>query len=318
MRDALRKMDPAERVAYFARRAKADNTQATYASAQRQYLAWCEANGFEPLPGTPAMVAAYLDHMAMDRELKASTVRTNYAGIARWYRDQRGRDNCTQADTVREVLSGIQRTLVERDRQAEALTADLIRKVVDASLQGPKGKGVKALRDRALLLVGFGCAFRRSELTSLRVEDIVWEQRGALLMLRSSKTDQVGHGRIVGLHKGRGRTCPVKALRAWLDASPNNEWVFRPVNKAGTVGFGRMTDKAVNLAIKGLVEAAGIDPEGFSAHSLRAGMTTDLVQAGLSVAQVKQRTRHASDSMVSRYTRPATELDSNYTKASGL
>lgn len=318
MRDALRKMDPAERVAYFARRAKADNTQATYASAQRQYLAWCEANGFDPLPGTPAMVAAYLDHMAMDRELKASTVRTNYAGIARWYRDQRGRDNCTQSDQVQDVLSGIQRTLVERENQAKALTADLVRLVVDASLASPGGKRLKAYRDRAILLVGFGCAFRRSELTSLRVEDITWEARGALLLLRSSKTDQVGHGRVVGLHKGRGRTCPVKALRAWLDRAPVGEWVFRPINKAGVVGFGRMTDKSANNAIKEMVEAAGIDPEGYSAHSLRAGMTTDLVQAGLSVAQVKQRTRHASDSMVSRYTRPATELDSNYTKASGL
>lgn len=315
VRSSLGKLDPQEMQAFFARRARAENTQATYASAQRRYLAWCEARGEVAIPGTPDLVAGYLVYLAMERELKASTVRTNFAGIARYYRDMCGIENVTRSDHVRNVLSGIQRTLIEREVQAKALTADLIGKVVLASFEGAKANGPKAKRDRAILLVGFACAFRRSELASLRVDDLTWESRGATIMLRSSKTDQRGAGRVVGMHKGRGRLCPCNALRAWLEACPSRDWIFRPITKAGKVAPARMTDKSVGLVVKRMVEAAGIDPDGFSAHSLRAGMTTDLVTAGLSVAQVKRRTRHASDGMVSRYLRPASELDTNFTRA---
>ena len=314
-RNALKKLEPAARQAFFARKARADNTQRTYASAQRLYLAWCEANGYAALPGSPEQVAGYLDYLAMEREHKPTTLRTYFAGIARYYRDAQGKDNCTQTDYVQNVLSGIQRTLAQREVQAKALTVDLISALIEASWAGGKPKGLQALRDRALILVGYACAFRRSETASLRRDEVTFESRGVLLLLRSSKTDQLGAGRFVGMCHGEGRLCPVRALRAWLKAIPECEWVFPPITKAGKVEQRGMTDKSVNLVVKRMVEAAGMDSDGYSAHSLRAGMTTDLVASGMSTAQVKQRTRHTSDGMVSRYVRNATELDIDFTRA---
>ena len=313
-RNALKGLDPGELQAYFARRARADNTQRTYASAQKLYRDWCAAAGVEVFPGTPEQVAGYLVYLAMDRERKPTTIRCYFAALARLYKDSLGRENCTQSDHVRNVLSGIQRALAQREVGAKALTADLIKVLIEASWNGEKALGLQAKRDRALLLVGYACAFRRSETASLRREDVVFEDRGAILLLRSSKTDQLHAGRHVGMGLGEGQFCPVGALALWMAAAPDCDWVFPPITKAGKVEPRGMTDKSVNLVVKRMVRAAGLDDEGYSAHSLRAGMTTDLVASGMSTAQVKQRTRHSSDGMVSRYLRPATELDVNFTR----
>lgn len=313
-RNALKSLDSEELQAYFARRARADNTQRTYASAQKLYLDWCDREGWKVFPGSSKQVGAYLVYMAVEREHKPSTMRFNFAAIARMYKDAVGRDNCTQSDHVRDVLSGIQRTLAQREVGAKALTADLIARLIEASWDDDKALGLQAKRDRALLLVGYACAFRRSETASLRREDVTFEPRGAVLLLRSSKTDQLHAGRYVGMGVGEGLLCPVGALSLWMAAVPESDWVFPPITKGGKVEARGMTDKSVNLVVKRMVRAAGLDDEGFSAHSLRAGMTTDLVGSGMSTAQVKQRTRHSSDGMVSRYVRPDSELDVNFTR----
>ena len=52
--------------------------------------------------------------------------------------------------------------------------------------------GLKGVRDRALLLLGFAGAFRRSELVALDVADIAEAEAGLLVTIRRSKTDQDG------------------------------------------------------------------------------------------------------------------------------
>ncbi len=74
--------------------------------------------------------------------------------------------------------------------------------------------------DRALLLVGFAGGFRRSELANLNVGDIEFTEDGLVVRLRRSKTDQEATGRKVGIPFGSNRgTCPVRSLKAWLEAS---------------------------------------------------------------------------------------------------
>jgi len=78
---------------------------------------------------------------------------------------------------------------------------------------------VIGVRDRALLLVGFAGAFRRSELVSLDVADVLFGADGLIVQLHRSKTDQEGEGRKVGLPFGSNPlTCPVRAsiLLEWM------------------------------------------------------------------------------------------------------
>jgi integrase len=101
------------------------------------------------------------------------------------------------------------------------------------------------VRDRALLLVGFAGAFRRSELVSLDVADIAFNADGLVVQVRRSKTDQEGEGRKVGLPFGSNPlTCPVRSLRAWLDmAGIVSGPIFRPVDRHGNLGTQRLTDQ---------------------------------------------------------------------------
>ncbi|WP_149651746.1 tyrosine-type recombinase/integrase [Azospirillum argentinense] len=77
--------------------------------------------------------------------------------------------------------------------------------------------GTVGVRDRALLLVGFGAALRRSELVGLNLDDVQLFAKGVRVRLRRSKTDQTGAGAVMAIRRGRtAETCAATALDAWL------------------------------------------------------------------------------------------------------
>jgi integrase len=183
---------------------------------------------------------------------------------------------------------------------------DLFR-VLDAMSDGPKD-----IRDRALLLIGFAGALRRSELISLDVADVAHVRRGVTLHLRHSKTDRDGRGDQIAIPYGRSRCCAVLALNAWLAASGITEGaIFRPVDRHGRVHHCRLSSEAVSVVVRERVAAARLDPTGFSGHSLRAGFATSAAQAGVQAWRIKAQTRHASDVMLERYIRQAELFDDN-------
>ena len=126
------------------------------------------------------------------------------------------------------------------------------------------------LRDRALLLIGFGGALRRSELVALDVDDIAEAETGLLVTIRGSKTDQERQGVTIAVARG-DIACPARALRDWLDAAGIKAGaLFRPIDKGGTVPASRLTDRSVANIVKAYAERAGFDASMFSGHSLRA------------------------------------------------
>jgi integrase len=122
--------------------------------------------------------------------------------------------------------------------------------------------------------------------------------------LRRSKTDQEGEGRKVGIPFGSTPACcPVRTLRAWLDAAGISEGpLFRPV-KGTKVGVTRLSDKAVARLVKRAAQDAGLDPSSLSGHSLRAGLATAAAKAGKSERSIMAQTGHRSASMLRRYIR---------------
>lgn len=233
------------------RAARADNTQRSYKSARTQFQSWCSSEGIKPLEITGEQLGEYLCWLAVEKEYPPASIRAKLAGIRRWFRDEQGRDNVTVSDHVLQVWSGIQRQFAQRPSQAKALTIDIIREIINVLPDRDGTWSIKAIRDRALMLVGYGCAFRRSELSGLRVDDVEFQEAGVTLFLRKSKTDQHSRGEWIGLGCGTGPTCPVAALRAWLDVAPAGEWVFRGVDRWGHVSPEPLTDHAINLLVRG-------------------------------------------------------------------
>lgn len=168
------------------------------------------------------------------------------------------------------------------------------------------------LRDRALLLIGWAGGFRSSELTGLLVSDIEEVREGLLIHLRRSKTDQTGKGRKVGIPLGRTRNCPVSALAAWRDRVPNDDGcLFRPVDRHGKAGACGLRGDAVSMILRKRLNAAGLNPEGYSGHSLRAGLATSAIKAGVPTHKIRAQTGHASDAMLSRYIRDEKIFEGN-------
>jgi integrase len=304
----------AERIEQYRRLARAPNTSRGYRSDWEHYARWCDAHGERALPGRPEAVAAYLaDHA--DR-LKVATLQRRLAAIAKTHRAAGHPSPAALAHrVVDETWKGIRRAKgVAPSAKAPLLAGDL------REMMGALAPGLLGARDRALLLLGFGGAFRRSELVALNVEDVEFCAEGLLIMLRRSKTDQERVGRTIGIPFGSDpRTCACRGLRAWLDtAELTGGPLFRPVNRHGRVAEQRLSDRAVALIVKRSAEAIGRNPDEFAGHSLRAGLVTSAALAGASETSIMAQTGHRSAAMVRRYVRLRSVFQNNAAAKLGL
>jgi integrase len=213
------------------------------------------------------------------------------------------------------VIAGIRRAKGTAARaKAPALTGD-VRAMVAAAAPGLLGA-----RDRALLLLGFAGAFRRSELTSLNHQDLAFTPDGLVVLLRRCKTDQEAQGRKIGIPYGSNpETCPVRAVQAWLAASGITSGpIFRHVDRHGKLRAGRLSGYAVALVVKRHAEAAGLDAAKFAGHSLRAGLATSAAIGGASERAIMAQTGHRSVNMVRRYIRDGNLFRENAAARAGL
>ncbi len=174
-------------------------------------------------------------------------------------------------------------------------------------------------RDRALLLVGFAGAFRRSELCALRMSDLSFTQDGLTVTIRRSKTDQEGQGRKVGIPFGsNARTCPVVALQVWIEASGIERGrVFRSVTRHGKVN-GKLGSQSVALVVKRSAEAVGLDPANLAGHSLRSGFATSAAAAGATERSIMKQTGHRSLPALRGYIRDGSLFRENAAALVGL
>lgn len=296
----------------FIEAAAADNTKRGYASDFRQFVAWCESAGVQALPADPVDVAAYFARLAQ-KGRKASTIDRAKAAI-RMAHETAGYGNPTGAAVVKVTVKGIRRRLgVAKAKKAPTLTVDVraMLSTLPDSLQGR--------RDRALLLIGFAGAFRRSELAGLRVEDVTQTAEGVRILLPKSKTDQEGEGRYVGIKRGQNpATCPVRALADWLaSAAVTAGPIFRAVDRHGNVKEA-LTAQSVALIVKRAVAAAGLDPAVYAGHSLRAGFVTQAYLSGASESNIMRQTGHKASETVRGYIRIASVFQDNASGQLGL
>jgi site-specific recombinase XerD len=292
--------DLREQAEGFAESSTAQSTRRAYDADCRHFREWCSVHAVLALPALPAMVALYLTELA--KTYKVATIGRRIAAIGQDHR-KAGLPSPFTHPRVVEVWEGIRRTLgVAQERKDAILTADLRR------MLEPLTEATICVRDRALLLLGFAGAFRRSELVSIDVDDVRIVAHGLEVVLRRSKTDQEGEGRLIGVPYGSNLvTCPVRAIMAWLERSTIIAGpLFRPVGRGDNVAPTRLSSQAVALIVKRHAQRVGLDPSRFAGHSLRAGFATSAALAGADALEISRQTGHKSLSMVQRYTRPAT------------
>lgn len=305
--------------------ARAPATVRAYASDLADFETWCriEAGGLSTLPASPETVALYIADMA-GRGLKASTINRRLTAISVFHKAA-GLDSPALDERVKDVFKGIRREHGSIEKGAAPLLTPTLRRMILVAGEnaGTVAQKKAALRDAALLLVGYAGAFRRSEVVSLLVEDVEFVEGGATVLLRRSKTDQEGRGRKRALPYGsHPETCPVRNLKKWLESleeeSRGEGPIFRPIDRHGNVKNVALSDRSVCEVVKKRAQAAGLDRERYSGHSLRAGLATAASAAGVSQKAIMDQGDWRSVQTVMRYVREGRLFENNAAASVGL
>jgi integrase len=366
--------------------ATSPQTRLAYESDFAQFTGWADEYGLDALPALPQTVALYISaHQdrwrptTMVRRLSAIAVRHRVAGYP----------SPTDHELVRRAVAGLRRTRGTRPAAKAALVtaqlsiicAELLkqtqprtparqprtpprqprtsptqrptqarqRRAPDTASLAPPGDALRATRDRALLLIGYAAALRRSEIVALDLADLVEDDTGLRVLIRASKTDQLRHGEVVGIAHGHpantcAATCPIRAWREWraalaravgtdvatgADELPPDSPAFRPVTRHGAIGTpancdvnARLTGQSIALIVKRAVALLGDEQRfpvaNYAGHSLRAGFATQAAAAGVPLERIMRQTRHRSVAVALRYIRDADVWTSNPSAALGL
>lgn len=316
----------------FAARSRADNTKRAYKAQWTRFETWCRIKGLNPRPADRRTVANYLTYLAdfgkepeVDRALKrkkplkSSSIHQAKAVISKAHADA-GLPSPTETREVRDVWEGIQRTLGRAiDKKAPIMPEQL------AAMLALTPDSLLGVRDRAIMLLGWSGAFRRSELVALDVEDLFrGDEPGTLVAwVRRSKGDQRGTGKKKPILSSQNPAlCPVQAVDAWLTASGISEGpLFRPTSSDGhSVLDRRLSDDMVYETVIRYASGAGLDPgifDGFGAHSLRAGFCTTAAIKGKDLVEIQKVTGHAKIDTLLGYVRDA-ELFTDRSAGRGL
>ncbi len=272
--------------------ATSDNTRRAYRADIEHFLK-C---GYL-LPALPESIEEYLKKWATAHNPR--TLVRRITALRQWHK-LRGVEDPTQDPLVVKTLRGISKLHGKPKRQACALRLKELDQISDFLKQN---ESIINIRNRALLLVGFFGAFRRSELVSLKWEQVAFVSDGMVITLPRSKTDQTGDGQTCVIPFGNETRCPVRALIDWRQASKCWEgFVFRRISKTGTISQQGLTGVYVNLLIQQWVKVIGLpNADQYSAHSLRRGFATEAARLGASMPAIQRHGRWRSTRTVVEY-----------------
>jgi integrase len=301
-----------EKEAQLRQSTDAPNTVIAYAHAWKMFTRWCADWRHCPaLPASPDVVREYLTWTAEMRtpRYKMKTIQLALAAIRRVHKAS-GCPLPSDAD-ISAVMSGIVRSAARAGHRPELagkkhLTVQQL-KTVCHSL----GAEPIHIRNRALILLGFVSALRRSDIARLDTDNVHFEQGYVRLWIAFSKTDQLGTGRDVFLYPSADPAlCAVAALKAWKQLRLEHFGSFRgPLflrcDKSAAISDGALSPDSVCRVLQRLLDSVGIPSREYGAHSMRSGMITAAHEAGANLRAIMDRTGQKSVATVMRYIKPA-------------
>ena len=319
----------AEKAATYSEQSQSENTRLAYDGDWRTFQEWCAQHGATSMPASASTVAAFLVDTA--GKVSVSTQRRRLAAIKAMQRRE-GHHLDLSTGKFQDIWKGIRRTHGRAAVKKAPMVTAVLRNSLDLLPAGLLGA-----RDRALLLVGFAGALRRTELCSVEVAERTeanWIEDGPdglTVHLARSKGDQEGEGQTVGIPFGSNQaTCPVRAWRAWLEISKITEGAaFRSINRHGQLGKDPLCDHSVALIIKRAITAGAVAngaskeeaetaAKKFAGHSLRSGLATSAAANRAPGHLIQRQLRHKKYETTVGYIQAAELLMENAAAMAGL
>ena len=288
---------------------KAKNTLRAYKSDFRDFETFCSKHCFNSLPTEPKIISLYLTKLS--KNSKISTIKRRLVSISMLHK-LKGHYLDIKHPVVVENLMGIKRIKGSVQKGKKPILISHLKSIINI-IDELKIDEIKKLRDKSIILVGFGGGFRRTELISIDHEDIEFVSEGLKITIQRSKTDQFGEGMIKGIPYFTNEIyCPVINLQKWLEISKIKSGpIFRRLSKSSSITNNRLTDQSVVLLIKKYLNLAGIENTNYSGHSLRSGFATVAAEFGADERSIMAMTGHKTTQMVRRYIREANIFKNN-------
>ncbi len=288
---------------------KSNNTLRAYKSDFKDFGEFCAKHGLSSMPTEPKIVSLYLTHLSASS--KMSTLRRRLVSIGVVHK-LKGHYLDTKHPVIIENLMGIKRKKGSIQTGKKPLLINHLKKIINV-IDEQKIEKIKKLRNRTLILIGFGGGFRRTELISIDYEDLDFVEEGVKITLRRSKTDQFGEGLVKGLpYFTNEKYCPVTSLKNWINLSQIKTGpIFRRFAKGAILTGHRLTDQSVVLIIKNYLKLVGIESQNYSGHSLRSGFATVAAESGADERSIMAMTGHKTTQMVRRYIKEANIFKNN-------
>lgn len=279
------------------------NTKRSYQGDWDRFAAWCGGLGLSPLPASERTLVLYITQLAEDGR-RASTIDRALSAIHYVHRVTNS-PSSRSSEMVRDHLKRTKVAIKRPQQKAPPLLSEDVRRIVSQIPLDHVG-----LRDRALILLTWAGAFRRSEVAALKGSDVIWKKGELLIRVRSSKRDQEGVGAMIPIVRGTTTDCcPVTALRDWMNsveiAADGHLFCQAPFGVLDTERA--MPDweiyKVVRRRSSVLADGDTLTERLFSAHSLRAGFITSAAVAGSPDWRIMEHSRHKSYDVFRGYIR---------------
>ena len=291
----------------YALKSRSKSTWRAYRSDWQQFEAWCHSVTLQVLPATPETVSMFIASQANDG-LNPSTLTRRLSAI-RLVHLGAGHPSPHNTLHVTEVMHGIRRSWARPPERKAPATDQEIKRMVDTVDR----ETAKGLRDRALLLIGFAGAFRRSELVALNTWNLEYHKEGVKVTIDISKTDQEAQGQTIAIvRQSDSPYCPVQALEDWLAVSGNERGaLFRRMRRGDNIGVARLSAQSVAIVIKFYAKKVGLDSDRYSGHSLRRGFLTSAARNRANIFKMADQSRHKSLDTLRQYVQQEEMFENN-------
>lgn len=313
------KMQQARDFFEYHKRSKSSNSIRAYRFAWTKFTDWCASNSYDPfsppVKSYEFLLGLFISSMAKTKQLRPKSLETYLAGLKHFYAEN-NIDVDTRHKEIRQAMAGIKRELGTKQTRKAPLTTENIKLLIDSI-----GRLVWPIevRDKAMILIGFAGAFRRSELVAIDIEHLRFDPHGVSIFIPKSKTDQQMEGRFIDIpFASSDQYCPVRALQAWIQcAEIESGAVFLQVHKGGKIVRERLGDRSVALMLKRRCKPFGIS-EDIAGHSLRAGHVTASIKNGTPETWIMRQTGHTNINTLRKYERMSREFKANSAAVIGL
>jgi len=279
--------------------ALSENTKRAYKSDWQNIETFARQQNITSLPFTPQFVCDYISHLSKSG-YKTATIRRIMTTISQAHKLANHADPVS-SPLVSKTFAGLRKEIGSKQDRKRPLTSELIKQWIGTLDQ----ENIKDIRDKAIILLGFAGALRRSEIANIQHDHLRFEAEGLVIFIPQSKTDQAKEGALVAIPYGSNGYCPVRALKRWIEVSGITEgYVFRGfANRYLTPNDKKMTGRTVALVVKRLCKDIGLNPNEYSGHSLRAGLATEAKRKGVTDQYIMTHGRWKSRSSFDRYVR---------------